>query len=117
MSIDLIILSPLDDYASDLTEVDDFRDLASAITVLDIIGESFPGTANGLFSYNDEYAVEVMVSGDPVQSLHLTLHYGSNWSDESHERFLLQLSSVCAVLGAQAFAVSDNSRIELAAVF
>ncbi|MFL1557034.1 hypothetical protein [Pseudomonas sp. O11] len=113
MSIDIIILKPIDQNATDLTAVESVIDIGRPEIVEVALNSVFPGCTDGAFVTGEEYSLEATLSGDPVSSIHLTLRYGSAWSEVSNNAFLVSISCLCQELKSQAFAVSDNSRISL----
>lgn len=111
MSFDIIILRPTDLSIKDLAPVESVEDIGSPASVTTSMDLVFPGCTQGAFSTGDCYFVESALSGDPVTSIHLTLRYGSAWSESANGEFLVLLSRLCQRLQSQAYAVSDNSRI------
>ncbi len=111
MSFDIIILKPTDLSINDLAAVESVEDIGSRASVSSTVDLVFPGCAQGAFSTGDCYCVESALSGDPVTSIHLTLRYGSAWSESANGEFLALLSRLCQRLQSQAYAVSDNSRL------
>jgi hypothetical protein len=111
MSFDIIILKPTDLTVNDLSAVEDVAPLGSTASVSGAFNNAFPGCTEGAFIAGDRYAVELSLSGEPVESAHLAVRYGKLWSEETETQFQELLSSVCHALGGVAFAVSDNSRL------
>jgi len=111
MSFDVIILRPTDLSENDLYNVIDVLDIGDHETVIKLLDLVFPGCANGSFSAGESYSIESTQNGNPVTSVHLTLRFGTAWSEKANRDFLTSLSKLCNFLKAVAFAVSDNSRI------
>src|SRR3979490_1559575 len=101
MSFDIIILKPTDMCTSDLTAIERVMDIGSPASVSTSLDSIFPGCTHGVFSAGDSYSVESVQSGDPVTSIHLTLRYGSTWSDATNVEFLALVSSLCQQLQSQ----------------
>ena len=81
MSIDIIILKPIDQNATDLTAVASVIDIGRPEIVKVALNSVFPGCTDGEFVTGEEYSLEATLSGDPVSSIHLTLRHGSAWSE------------------------------------
>lgn len=113
MSFDIIILKPLNIDAEDLADVESLSDIGTLDSVNATLDSIFPGCAQGTCTVGESYSVESTQSGDPVSSVHLTLRFGSAWSEAVNEDFLALLSMLCQRLQSYAFAVSDNSRIAM----
>ncbi|NMG34839.1 hypothetical protein GRF61_10340 [Azoarcus sp. TTM-91] len=111
MSFDIIILKPSEASVTDLTEVEEVDTLGSFEAVSQIFNAAFPGCMDGGFLCGDDYSVELSLSGQPVESAHLTLRFGQSWDTQGEAHFEQQLTSTCGPSGWVAFAVSDNSRI------
>ena len=111
MSCDIIIFRPVDSSVSDLGLLDEVHPMGSNAVVSFAFEQIFPGSLAGAFVREEQYAVEVLLEGDPVQSAHLALRFGSSWSDKIRDEFIATLSKLCETLGTVAFAVSDNSRL------
>lgn len=111
MSFDIIILKPVNIDAEDLTGVDSLSDIGTLDSVSATLDLIFPGCAQGTCIIGESYSIESTQSGDPVSSVHLTLSFGSAWSEAANEEFLARLSMLCKRLQSYPFAVSDNSRI------
>jgi hypothetical protein len=111
MSFDIIILRPRDLSITDLATVECVEDIGSPASVSTSVDLVFPRGTQGAFAAGDCYFVESALSGDPVTSIHLTLRYGSAWSESANGEFLALLSKLCQRPQSQAYAVSDNSRI------
>lgn len=111
MSFDIVILKPSDMSVDDISEVNEVAPLGKTESVSKEFDQAFPGCLKGGFISNSGYSVELTLSGEPVESVHLTLRYGQSWSETSEASFIGLLSSVCRLLGGVAFAVSDNSRV------
>jgi hypothetical protein len=111
MSFDIIILKPSKSTVTDLTEVKEVHPLGSFEAVSQQFNSTFPGCLNGGFLCSDGYSVELLLNGQPVESAHLTLHFGRSWDIQGEVHFQKQLTSACCPFGWVAFAVSDNSRI------
>ncbi|WP_226505180.1 hypothetical protein [Pseudomonas sp. MWU16-30317] len=111
MSFDIIILRPTDLSINDLAAVESVEDIGPPASVRTSVDVVFPSGAQGAFAAGDCYFVESALSGDPVTSVHLTLRYGSAWSESANGEFLALLSTLCQRLQAPAYAVSDNLRI------
>jgi len=111
MSFDIIILKPTEVSVSDISTVEDAVPLGTTESVSAAFYGAFPACVGGVFSSGDDYSVELVLSGEPVESAHLALRYGQSWSEKSERQFFSLLSSVCHSLGGVAFAVSDNSRV------
>lgn len=111
MSFDIIILRPSNVDAEDLSAVENLSDIGALDSVNATLDSIFPGCAQGTYSAREFYSVESSQSGDPVSSVHLTLRFGSKWSEAVNEEFLALLSTLCQQLQSHAFAVSDNSRV------
>jgi hypothetical protein len=111
MSFDLIILKPTDASVDDISDVTDVVQLGSVDEVTAAFHSVFPNCLDGAFISGEEYSVEAILSGDPVQSVHMGLRSGLLWSDDTTTKFLAVLAGVCRRLDAVAFAVSDSSRV------
>ena len=111
MSLDIIILKPTDPAVDDISAVDDVIPLGAADIVSKVFNHFFPGCTEGEFISGNDFSVELMLSGEPVESAHLTLQFGKSWADKSEGNFQVLLAEACRALGVVAFAVSDNSRI------
>jgi hypothetical protein len=111
MSFDIIILKPSETSVTDLSEVEEVSPLGSYEAVSQIFSAKFPGCLEGGFLCGDGYSVELSLSGQPVESAHLTLRFGQSWDTQGEAHFEQQLTSACCPSGWVAFAVSDNSRI------
>ncbi len=111
MSFDIIILKPIDSRIDDISAVEDVTPLGATDFVTKVFNNFFSGCTEGAFTSGDDFSVELMLSGEPVESAHLTLQFGQSWTDESERKFQVMLAEACRALGGVAFAVSDNSRI------
>jgi hypothetical protein len=111
MSFDIIFLRPVDSSGNDLDMPDEVHPMGSNEVVSFAFEQIFPGALAGIFICGERYAVEVELAGDPVQSAHLVLRFGSSWSNQIHDEFIATLTKLCEILGTVAFAVSDNSRL------
>ncbi|WP_141248877.1 hypothetical protein [Pseudomonas sp. HAR-UPW-AIA-41] len=111
MSFDIIVIKPADSSITDLTEVEETTPLGSADAVAEKFNSIFPGCLEDGFVSGANYSVEISLSGGPVESAHLTLHFGPSWSNQAENYFMQQLTSICSSTDWVAFAVSDNARI------
>jgi len=111
MSFDIIILKPTDPTANDISAVEDVTPLGTTDIVSKVFNNAFPGCTEGAFNSGYDFSVELMLSGEPVESAHLTLQFGQSWTDKSERNFQVLLAEACRALGVVAFATSDNSRI------
>jgi len=112
MSFDIIILKPEVRGIGSLEDIENTENIGAPTVVEGALEKIFPGCIRGAFSDGESYALEAMYSGDPVESIHMTLRYGSVWSATAESSFVVKLRDLCMALDSQAFAVSDNSRIE-----
>ncbi len=110
MSFDVIILKPIDISIEDLSEIDNIEQLGKREIVEHIVNQSFPAAVDGVW-LTDEFSVEALLSGEPVDSIHLTLRFGDSWSENSETQFLKRIESICQKLQSVAFSVSDNTRL------
>lgn len=111
MSFDLIVLKPTDSTVAKLSEVEDVSPIGTTASVARAFDQAFPGCVERPFIVGEEFAVEISLSGEPVESAHVALRFGREWSKSSEARFHALLSQACLSLGGIAFAVSDNSRV------
>lgn len=111
MSFDLIVLKPTDSSVAELSGVENVSPIGTTASVARAFDQAFPGCIKRPFILGEEFAVEVSLSGEPVESAHIALRFGRAWSKTSEARFQALLSQVCISLGGIAFAVSDNSRV------
>ncbi len=111
MSFDIIILKPTDLLVEDISMVEDVAPLGTTKIIFEIFNNVFPACIGGAFISGEDYSVELVMNGEPVESAHLALRYGKSWSEESEKQFVALLSKACLSLGGVAFAVSDNSRV------
>ena len=111
MSVDLIVLKPTDPSADELSEVESVSPLGTTASVSLAFNNVFPGCSERPFIIGEEFAVELSLSGEPVESAHLALRFGNSWSEKSKAQFHTLLSQVCLSLGGIAFAVSDNTKV------
>ena len=111
MSFDLIVLKPNDPTVAELSAVESTSPLGTTACVSLALNQAFPGCVEGPFLFGEEFAVELSLSGEPVESVHLALRFGRSWSESSETRFHALLSQACLSLGGIAFAISDNSRV------
>ena len=111
MSFDIIVLKPSRLAVENLAEVETVSPLGSFEVVSQLFNSTFPGCLEGAFLQGGDYSVELSLSGQPVESAHLSLRFGPSWDPQGEAHFQKQLTSVCCPSGWVAFAVSDNSRI------
>ncbi|WP_074467490.1 hypothetical protein [Pseudomonas flexibilis] len=111
MSFDIIILKPVEVSITDLAEAEEITPLGSTDVVSEKFSAIFPGCLEGGFVSGENYSLELTLSGEPVESAHLTLHFGPFWGNQAEALFEQQLTSICSSTGWVAFAVSDNSRM------
>lgn len=111
MSFDLIVLKPTDPTASELSEVESVSPLGTTASVSLAFDKAFPGCSERPFIFGEEFAVELALSGEPVESAHVALRFGTSWNERSEVQFHKLLSQVCLSLGGTAFAVSDNTKV------
>ncbi len=111
MSYDIILLKPADPRTDDLSNIEDVVEMGEETSIITSIEQVFPGCTQGVFTKDESFTVEGSLSGNPVTSIHLSLRFGSAWSDSSFNVFLGQLSQLCNSLQAHAYSVSDNSLI------
>jgi hypothetical protein len=110
MSFDVILIKPNDLSTEDLSAVEDVALLGNKEFVETAIGLSFPGAVNGIWQSN-EFSVEALLSGNPVESVHITVHFGDAWSETSEAQLLSLITVICHKTGAVAFSISDNSKL------
>lgn len=110
MSFDVILIKPNDLSTEELSEVEDIALLGDKEFVETVIGLSFPGAVNAIWQSN-EFSVEALLSGDPVESVHITVHFGDAWSETSEAQLLSLITVICHKIGAVAFSISDNSKL------
>ncbi|MGC9458553.1 hypothetical protein [Vibrio genomosp. F10] len=111
MSFDIIVLKPVDCSIVDLHEVSAALPFGTQDNVKCAFFSEFPDCFNNLYTELNEYSVELSIYDDPVESAHMTLWYGDDWSTLSGDKFMDALSRVCNKLDVIAYAVSDNSKI------
>lgn len=111
MSYDIIILRPMEPGTDDLADVDEVLDIGDETTVLRSLEQVLPGCIQGVFAKDELFTIEGSLSGKPVTSIHLSLRFGTRWSDSSFNVFLALLSELCYALQTHAFSVSDNTLI------
>ncbi len=111
MSFDIIIFKPTNPTIDDISAVEDVIPLGATDIVSKVFNHAFPGCIERAFISGNDFSVELMLSGEPVESAHLTLQFGQSWADKSERNFQVLLAEACRALGGVAFAVSDNSRI------
>ena len=79
---------------------------------------AFPGfewnaAGDGLLIVREAYSLEVARPATRIiASLHISLRTGSSWQSDGENEFYERLGKLCQSNGWQAFAVSDNSRID-----
>jgi len=111
MSFDIIIIKPTDKSVTDISSVENVAPLGTRSIVESAFNHVFPGCIEGVFISGERFAVELSLSGEPIEAAHLSLRFGSSWSENVEREFQDLLYSVCQSLGGVAFAVSDNSRM------
>ncbi|NVZ72571.1 hypothetical protein [Pseudomonas costantinii] len=111
MSYDIIILKPMGPGTDDLANVDEVLEIGDEASVLRSLAQVFPGCIQGIFAKDESFTVEGSLSGKPVTSIHLSLRFGTDWSDSSFNVFLALLSELCDSLQTHAFSVSDNTLV------
>ncbi|WP_110968826.1 hypothetical protein [Pseudomonas huaxiensis] len=111
MSFDIVLLKPVNLNASDLADIEEVTEVGPSAAVLALLEQVFPGCTQEVFTKGESFSVESSLAGDPVTSIHMTLRFGSAWSESDHDDFFAPLSNLCKVLELQAYAMTDNSRI------
>lgn len=111
MSYDIIILKPTGPGTGNLANVDDVLEIGDEASVLRSLTQLLPGCIHGVFAKEDSFTIEGSLSGKPVTSIHLSLRFGTSWSDSSFNVFLALMSELCDSLQTHAFSVSDNKLI------
>jgi hypothetical protein len=116
MSFDVVVLRPKLALASLLgIEADNVSALGSPEEIRARCQEVFSGVewsgeTQGLYHGPGGYALEFSIpSGATPSSLHLSLHFGLSWNDDSKTHFRTALDRLFVDFGWQSFAVSDNS--------
>jgi hypothetical protein len=110
MSFDVILIKPNDLSIDDLSAVEDVMLLGDKEFVEAAIDQSFPEAVNGLWQ-SEEFSIEALISGNPVESVHITAHFGDSWSEASEAKLLSLITIICHKIGAVAFSISDNSKL------
>lgn len=110
MSFNVILIKPNNLSTEDLSAVEDVVLLGNKSFVETAIGLSFPGAVNGIWQSN-EFSVEALLSGNPVESVHITIQFGDAWSETSETQLLSLITVICHKTGAVAFSISDNSKL------
>jgi hypothetical protein len=110
MSYDVLIIKPRDNSVENLSTVEDVAPLGEKYLVESAINTVFPGAINGVWQCS-EFSVEALISGNPVESVHITLRFGDSWSETSEAHFLNLTACICSKIDAVAFSVSDNSKL------
>lgn len=110
MSFNILIIKPSEISVEDLSAVEAIDPLGEISIVESTINSVFPGAVNGVWQC-EEFSVETLINGNPVESAHITLHFGNSWSETSETNFLSFVSSICRKINAVAFSVSDNSKL------
>lgn len=110
MSLEPIILKPTNPAIGTLSGVESVSPLGATADVSFVFNQAFPGSTERPFVCGEACAVEVSLHGEPVESAHLSLHFGHLWGKYSEARFYALLSQVYLSLEGIAFAVSDNSK-------
>ena len=110
MSFDVILIKPNDLSIEDLSSVEDVMQLGDKEFVEAAIGLSFPGAVNGLWQ-SEEFSIEALINGNPVESVHITAHFGDAWAEASEAKLLSLITVICHEIGAVAFSISDNSKL------
>lgn len=116
MSYDIIILKPMGPGTDDLANVDEVLEIGDEASVLRSLAHVLPGCIQEVFAKDESFTVEGSLSGKPVTSIHLSLRFGTCWSDSSFDVFLALLSELCDSLQTHAFSVSDNKLIAAPAI-
>jgi hypothetical protein len=109
MSFDILLLKPTNPAVQDLSEVEDVSSMGESYHVAGLLEAAFPGCVSGAHIQKEEYAIEAMLGGDPAESVHLTLRFGSHWKESSEAALQSILGPLCTSQGWVAFSVSDNS--------
>jgi hypothetical protein len=119
MSVDIVILKFERDMSSlgDVGE-EDAQMLGDAAAVRQAVDTAFPGfewnaVGDGLLVVREAYALEITIPAGPnVLSLHMSVKLGVTWEIDGDDEFHDRLAGLCRSNGWQAFAVSDNSRVD-----
>lgn len=110
MSFDVILIKPNDLSTEDLSTVEDVALLGDKVFVETAVGLPFPGAMNGIWQSN-EFSVEALISGNPVESVHIKVHFGDAWSETSEAKLLILITVICHKTGTIAFSIFDNSKL------
>ncbi|WP_287029711.1 hypothetical protein [Pseudomonas sp. UBA6310] len=110
MSFDVILIKPNDLSIEDLSSVEDVMQLGDKEFVEAAIGLSFPGAVNSLWQ-SKEFSIEALINGNPVESVHITAHFGDAWTEASEAKLISLITVICHETGAVAFSISDNSKL------
>ncbi|HHP5490043.1 TPA: hypothetical protein ACSCYS_000356 [Aeromonas veronii] len=110
MSFDLVVIKPCNRSIADLSEVEDVIPLGSKELISTKVTQYFPNAIEGVW-LSDEFSVEVFISGEPVISVHITIHFGNGWSKNSEAKLLIMIAAICRSIDASAFSLSDNTKL------
>ena len=110
MSFDVILIKPNDLSIEDLSSVEDVMQLGDKEFVKAAIDLSFPGAVNGLWQ-SEDFSIEALINGNPVESVHITAHFGDAWAEASEAKLISLITVICHGTGAVAFCISDNSKL------
>jgi hypothetical protein len=94
MSFDVLIIKPSNATIEDLSAVEDVAPLGETLIVENAINSAFPGAVNGIWQSRD-FSVEAQISGNPVESAHLTVHFASTWAKASEIQLLKCITTLC----------------------
>jgi hypothetical protein len=119
VSFDIIILRPKAGAAllQSIEEVQEVAPLGTAEEVrkkLNLVAPKimWSSDTSGLLEAAEGYAVEISIPDEDLpSSLHLSLHFGSEWESEGRSAFDVFVRNLYEMHQWQAFAVSDNSAL------
>ena len=121
MSFDIVVLKPMPDSAlvSILESIGEIANLGTAAEIRSqcdaVLGRiKWSTEAFGLYEAPEGFALEFAIPAKgAIESLHITLHFGSKWESIGSEAFDRTVRRFYEMNGWQAFAVSDNSSLLL----
>lgn len=119
MSFDIVVLrlKPEIGIAWSLEDVEDVCPLGTPDDIQKKCENSFSGIRwssknGGLYRAPEGFSIALSIPDeDQPSSLHLSLHFGTNWESSSRSAFDELVHSMYQKHGWQSFAVSDNSSL------